>query len=185
MVPQKNTFEWDMQHRFGTVNNGYDDFIGLYASSNIRMGFSYTLIDDLAVGFGFTKFNKLWDFSAKYAILKQARSGGLPVSVTAYVNGATDTRSEDNFINETDRLSYFSEIIIARKINNLISIQIAPNVSHFNAINENMNNDHFAISSGGRVKLSETSTSSVIFEVDQPITSHSKNNPHPNLSFGV
>lgn len=184
MVPKKNTLEWDMQHRFGTIDNGYDDLIGLYAPSNIRMGFSYTVIDNLAVGFGFTKLNKLWDFSAKYAILKQTRSGSMPLSLTAYANTAVDTRTEDNFIHETDRLTYFSEIIIARKINGLISLQLAPSISHFNAINENMSNDHIAISAGGRVKLSETSSSAVIFEVDQAITSHSKYNPHPNLSLG-
>jgi len=184
MVPTKGTFEWDMQHRFGTVRNGYEDFFGLYASSNIRLGFSYVPIDNLAVGFGFTKNNILWDFSAKYAILKQSIEGGNPVSITAFSTMALDTRTEDNFINDADRLSYFHEVIFARKLNNIFSVQIAPSLSHFNAIAETMKNDHFALSFGARGKLGSTSSSSIIFELDQPLTAHDKNNPHPNLSLG-
>ncbi|MFN3841224.1 MAG: DUF5777 family beta-barrel protein, partial [Cyclobacteriaceae bacterium] len=40
MVPAKGTLQMDIMHRFGTVNNGYDDFWGIYAPSNIRIGMS-------------------------------------------------------------------------------------------------------------------------------------------------
>ena len=69
MVPFKNTLEFDIQHRFGLVENGYEDFWGLYAPSNIRLGFSYVPINNLMVGFGLTKQNLTWDFNAKYALL--------------------------------------------------------------------------------------------------------------------
>ena len=73
MVPIKGTFEMDIQHRFGTMNNGYDDFWGFYAPSNIRIGFDYVPIEKLQIGFGFTKERKMWDFNAKYALLQQGR----------------------------------------------------------------------------------------------------------------
>lgn len=39
VVPIKGTFEFDMQHRFGTVGNGISDIYGLYApSANIHLG---------------------------------------------------------------------------------------------------------------------------------------------------
>ena len=41
VIPTKNTFEWDIQHRFGVIENGYDDLFGFYAASNIRLGFTY------------------------------------------------------------------------------------------------------------------------------------------------
>ena len=44
LVPLKQTFEFDILHRFGTVQNGYNDFWGLYAPSNIRLGMSYVPI---------------------------------------------------------------------------------------------------------------------------------------------
>ena len=54
-VPLKGTLEFDIQHRFGTINNGYDDLWGFYAPSNIRLGFGYTPITNLMIGFGLIK----------------------------------------------------------------------------------------------------------------------------------
>jgi len=84
VVPYKGTFEFDIQHRFGVVSNGYDDFFGLYAPANIRLGFNYVPVEKLMVGFGITKTNLTWDLNAKYAILQQGRSGGSPLSISYY-----------------------------------------------------------------------------------------------------
>jgi hypothetical protein len=193
LVPAKGTFEMDIQHRFGTVNNGYDDFYGLYAPSNIRMGFAYSPINKLYVGFGFAKINLTWDATAKYAILQQMKSGGWPISVTYYGNVAIDTRDSENFANGTDRFSYFNQLIISRKITDAISLQVSPSWSHFNAVegyvNEageiegKMKNDHIAIAFGGRYKVSNQMA--IIANYDQPITEHTTNNPEPNISFGI
>lgn len=193
LVPIKGTFEFDIQHRFGVWKNGYDDLFGLYAPSNIRMGFTYTIIDDLGVGFGFTKSNLTWDFNAKYAILKQMQSGGSPVSVTYFGNIAIDTRDKDNFLNGTDRYSFFHQVLIARKVTSDFSVQLAPSISHFNAVEAFINseaeiepimkNDHIAISLAGRYKIS--GPVAIIANYDQPITEHTSNNPYPNLSMGV
>ncbi len=193
MVPVKGSFEFVIQHRFGTVENGYDDLWGLYAPSNIRLGFSYTPANKLMVGFGFTKENITWDFNAKYAIFKQARKGGSPVSLTLFGNAAIDTRDAENFVNSSDRYSYFGQLILARKVSDNFSIQVAPSISHFNAVpsyvdeDDNilpaMENDHFAISVAGRYKVS--SHMSLLADYDQPITQHYTNNPNPNLSFGI
>src|SRR5678815_2087100 len=82
MVPIKGTFEFDLQHRFGLVNSGEQDFLGFFAPANIRLGFEYVPLDKLMVGFGITKTNLTWDLNAKYAIFKQMQNGGMPVSVT-------------------------------------------------------------------------------------------------------
>ena len=193
MVPIKGTFEFDIQHRFGTWDNGYDDFYGLFAPSNIRLGFSYVVIDRLGVGFGINKSNLTWDLNAKYAVLRQTRSGNIPISITYFGNIAVDTRKKENFTNSSDRYSYFHQIIIARKVTTDFSAQVAPSFSHFNAVDafvntsgeieSIMNNDHFAVSVGGRYKISNAMA--VIANYDQPITKHKSNNPNPNISFGL
>ncbi len=193
MVPAKGTVQMDIMHRFGTVKNGYDDFYGIYAPSNIRIGMSYVPIDKLIVGFGFSKINLTWDFNAKYALVKQMSSGGWPVSITYFGNVAVDTRPEDNFVNGTDRLSYFNQIIIARKVSDKFSVQVAPSFSHFNAvegfadaegnIQGKMNNDHIAVSVGARFKV--TPGTVIMVNYDQPLTKHTTNNPQPNISFGA
>lgn len=195
MVPIKGSFEFDIQHRFGTVKNGYDDFWGLYAPANMRLGFSYAPIEKLNLGFGFTKSNLMWDFNAKYALFQQARSGGSPLSVTYFVNMAWDTRDDalGKFLNYTDRFSYFHQLMVARKVTDAFSVQVAGSVSHFNSvpayINTNkeitglMKNDHVAVSVSGKYKIGPWIN--IIANYDQPITQHKRNNPNPNVSFGL
>lgn len=204
MVPVKKTFEMDIQHRFGTIDKGYKDFWGFFAPSNIRLGFSYVPIDRLNIAIGITKNNMLWDASAKYAIITQTK-GKYPVSATWYSNVAIDSRKEEdaviydgnNIKNFTDRLLFFHQLIVARKITDKLSVQVAPSLTHQNAVSgyytkndstgketyKSMKNDHLAISFAARYKLTEVT--SVIVNYDQPITKHPDYNPNPNLSFGV
>jgi hypothetical protein len=198
MVPVKGTFEMDIMHRFGTVNNGYSDFWGFFAPSNIRLGVNYAPIKKLYVGLGIAKANMLWDLNAKYSIITQTKSK-YPVSVTYYGNVAYDTRKdEDNtiFRYKTQRFSFFNQLIIARKVTSKFSVQVAPSISHQNAVDgfytkndstgkvifKNMKFDHFAIAFSARYKL--TNVTSFMVNYDQPITKHATNNPNPNLSFG-
>jgi hypothetical protein len=189
LVPAKGTLEFMIQHRFGTVENGISDLYGLYAPSNIRLGFSYTIMDKfgaIAIGYGTTKDYRYQDFSVKYAALQQTRGGEIPVSVTYYGNAgikAQGKKEEQPNGNTSDRFSYFHQIIIARRFSPKLSLQIAPSLSHFNVVEPQMKNDHIAIAFGGRFKFSDQSA--IIFNVDQPITKHSLYNPQPNVSFGL
>lgn len=191
LVPLRRTFEFDILHRFGVVNNGYRDFFGIYAPSNIRIGFSYTPFHNVMVGLGFTKDRLLWDASLKYALLKERN--GAPVSVTYYGNMAADTRPKENFTNSTDRYSFFHQVMVARKVTRDFSVQAALSVSHFNAVEGYVNadkevagkmrNDHLAFSLLGRYKISDAFA--FIANYDQPITQHKTNNPYPNVSAGI
>lgn len=199
MVPVKGTLELDIMHRFGTVQKGYEDFWGFFAPSNIRLGVSYSPINKLNVGIGITKRNMLWDASAKYAIIQQTK-GKYPVSVTYYGNMAYDTRKDKDksiFKYRSQRLSFFNQLIIARKVTDKLSLQIAPSVSHQNSVNgyltkndstgktsfQEMKFDHFAIAFSARYKV--TTVTSIMINYDQPLTKHASVNPNPNFSFGL
>lgn len=182
VVNSKGTFEFDINHRFGLVNNGLTDFFGIWAPSNIRLGISYSPIDHLSIGYGSTKNDRLQDFNVKYSIYRQSRSGKKPVSITYYGEMAIDTRSSDNFYNGTDRLSYFHSIIFARRFSRIFSLSVAPNFSHYNLVDTDLKNDIWAVATGGRVKFS--AQSSFIFDFDVPITTHTSDYPQPNVSFG-
>lgn len=193
MVPIKGTFEMDIQHRFGTVKNGYKDLWGIYAPSNIRLGFNYAPISKMYLGFGLTKEHMQWDFNLKYAILQQMKDGGMPVSLTYFGNMVINGRDKKFFARKTDRLSYFHQLILARKLTEKLSIQAAPTLSYFNNvegyideagdIRGKMQNAHFSVSFAGRYKLTERLA--LIAGVDQPVTRHPTNNPYPNVSFGI
>lgn len=194
MVPIKRTFEMDIMHRFGVVTNGYSDFFGFFAPSNIRLGLNYVPVKNLLIGLSLTKTNMTLEGYGKYAILKQTK-GLMPVSVTYFGDVAIDTRNEENasFANSTDRLLYFNQLLIARKITDEFSAQIGLSVTHQNIVNGYfyepgkytgvMKHDHFAISFSGRYKLKEAMA--IIANYDQPLTKHISNNPAPNLSFGL
>ncbi len=190
MVPIKGTFQFDIQHRFGTIQNGFDDLFGFYAPSNIRMGFHYAPIENLSVGFGFTKANNLLDFSAKYSLLTQHTGWSMPVSMTYYGNVVLDPRGTDDreIYHTSDRLSFFHQLLIARKINDWLSIQVAPSLSHYNLqVDRGLENDHFAVAVSTQVKIS--SVTSIIAGIDQPLSKHIDGNPspnpNPNLSLGI
>jgi hypothetical protein len=196
MVPIKGTFEFDIQHRFGTVNNGFTDLFGLFATATIKLGFSYTPVNNLQIGFDATNEKMEVDFNLKYAILKQTKDGSMPVSITYFGNAMADTRKKDNtnvFVTTSDRFAYFNQIIIARKFTDKLSLQIAPSYTHFNDLQGYLdasgnvkpifNNDNFSIAASGRYKISDES--SIIVNYDQPLTQNPANNPRPNISFGI
>lgn len=199
MVPVKGTFESDIQHRFGTVENGIKDLFGLYASANMRLGFSYVPINNLNLGFGATRNNgnMLLDVSAKYALLKQTK-GKYPVSVTYYGNLAYGTKADPNhflYTYQTQRLSFFNEILVARKVNDNLSVQAGISISHQNSVPgyyaqkdtvtyvfKEEKFDLLAASFCVRYKLTEVT--SIVVDYDQPLTRFAINNPHPNIAFG-
>jgi len=192
MVSKKGSLEMSIQHRFGTVNNGIKVMFGLFAPSNIRLGMSYVPINKLNIGVGLTKERMQVDLSAKYALIKQTESSGVPVSVTIFGNTVIDTRDASNFRYGVHRFSYFSQLMVARKFTDQFSAQVAPSFSWFNNVEGYVNskgdivgkmkNGHLAISFLGRYKISNKSA--LIVNYDQPLTQHPTNNPHPNIAFG-
>ena len=192
MVPNKGTLEFDIQHRFGIVNNGYSDFYGVFAPANIRMGFSYVSVKNLQFGFGLCKDRMQLDLNGKYAIIKQT-PGAIPVSVTYFGNIVTDTRSSSNFVAFGDRISYFDQLIVARKVSSKFSVQAAISLSHFNnvpgyidadgIIRSSVKNDQFTLSFMGRYKLSNVMA--ILVDYDQPLTQNVTSNPHPNLAVAL
>lgn len=206
LVPQKGTLEFDFQHRMGLVNNGSEDLWGLYGNgANIRLGVNYSPKEKLYIGMGITKSSMLLDFNAKYSIITQTKDK-YPVSITYYGNAAVDTRKDATLYNgeairhNTDRYTFFNQILIARKINDKLSLQVAPSWSHQNAVwgyytsydtaskeygdvYKSMNNEHFAIAVSGRYKFSNVCA--ILFNYDQPLTKHNQYNPNPNISLGL
>jgi len=194
MVPGKRTFEFTFQHRFGTIENGYNDFFGLFAGANVRLSCNFVPLNNLQLGIGLTEEKMQWDGNVKYAFIRQAVTGGSPVSVSYYGNMAVSTLpKKNNFVTDADRISYFNQFLIARKVTESLSLQIAPSLSYFNnvdgyrnsegVVKPKMNNSHFAFAAMGRYMV--TKGIGIIANYDQPLTEHLTNNPHPNISFGV
>lgn len=180
-VYSKGTIEMIMNHRFGLVT-GTNDMIGIWAPANIRIALNYSVTDRITVGFGTTKDVRLQDFSLKAALLKQTVDGKMPISVTYYGNWAISALPKENFYHLTDRWSFYNQLIIAKKINKMYSIQLGPSYSHYNTVDASMSNDLFALQFGGRAKV--TSTMSILLDINQPITSQN-DPPKPGFAVGT
>lgn len=188
LTPYKGSLNFQMQHRFGLVENGITDIFGIYASANTRLGLNYGITDKLMISAGTTRDYKLQDINWKYQIFQQTESGSMPVFLTYYGNFVIDAREDEVFYPEENyrfihRLSYFTQLIVARKFSDAISLQAAPNFIYFNAVGPDVNNIHYGISASGRAKFAPSL--SFIAEYDQLLSKNDAFDVYPNLSFGL
>ena len=191
-TPYKGGLELEIHHRFSQIKS-YHDLFGIYGSANTRLGLNYGITDRLMVGAGTIKDYKLQDIQWKYRILQQTEDGKMPVSLSYYGNIVADLRTSDAFgpalsYKAIHRLSYFTQLIVARKINDMFSVQIAPSVSYFNSVPQytdttGYKNLNFGVSVGARANV--FGNHSVILEYDQLLTKQDLDvQPKPNLALG-
>jgi len=188
--PFKGSYEFEIHHRFGKINNGITDLFGVYAPSNIRMGLNYGVSDRLMLGYGTTKDKKLQDFQGKYAILRQTTGGEMPVSVSFYGNAVLDARPKENFYGDDEkdykfshRMSYFSQLIISRRFSYKYSVQVAPTFMYFNAIEKGRENANFGIHAGGKANV--YGSISIIGEFNTILTEQPDFETKPSLAYGL
>ena len=160
LQPSK-TLEMIIQHRFGTIDNGVTDLYGIWAPSNIRLGLNYSILNNLMVGIGTTKFNKMQDIQIKYNVLQQTRSNKIPVTISLYevigIDGSAEEKFGANYV-FSHRINYFTQVIISRRFNDMFSLQIAPSFTHYNSIDSTLDHDRFSFSFAGRIKFSPQSS---------------------------
>jgi hypothetical protein len=191
-VPYKGSLELQIQHRFSpieTIHNLY----GIYGSANTRIGLNYGVGDRLMIGAGTTKDYSLQDLQWKYLILRQTEDNSMPFTLAYYGNITADLRAEENFgpadsFKEMHRLSYFTQLILARKFSEKISVQVAPSLAYFNSVQyidetNGYKNLNFGLHAGARANL--FGNHSVYFEYDQLLTKQDLvDQPKPNFAFG-
>jgi hypothetical protein len=193
VVPTVKTLEYQIQHKFGKIDNGFSDLFGLYApGANIRMALNYVPYKNLQVGYGLSRINMYSDFSVKYTLLEQTRRNTIPVAVAIFANTAIDGRNEEAFglnYKFTNRFSYFSQLIVGRKFNDWISVQANASFTHFNVTEPGIDHDKISVGINGRVNF--TPQSSIMFQYDMPlkvkgITEHNEflNPAKPNIGLG-
>lgn len=160
--PAKGTLQFLVEHNFGKLNEGAYAMWGLDRST-IRLGLEYGINQWLSVGIGRSSEKKTFDGSAKAKLLRQGKGArNMPVSLSFY--GATMLQSlkwadeaRKNYF--SSRLSYISQLLVARKFSNAFSLQITPTYIHKNLVPFRTDqNDIFSVGIGGRVKVSQRTT---------------------------
>jgi hypothetical protein len=153
----KKEFTFVVAHRFGTVKNGFDSFFGL-DDAVTRLNFIYGVTDWLNVSVSRSSFQKIYEGSFKYRLVKQKENGS-PVTIVGYNSILINTALEENNLPKIEfenKLGYTSQLLIARKFNKNLSLELAPTFLHDNfVIDNNQDNSQFALGFGGRYKLSK------------------------------
>lgn len=149
--------DFRISHRFGPVNYGLYEFFGLDQSIT-RFSLEYGIFNRLMVGVGRGTYLKTYDGFAKFTILRQSTGTRvMPVSVLLFSSvAATSVKWSDPTQNNLfkSRLSYVNQVIIGRKFNESLSLQIAPTFLHRNLVSfAGDPNDLFSLGAGGRIKL--------------------------------
>jgi len=157
---KKNHLNFIIYHRFGAITDGINNFFGIDIA-NMRLGFEYGLNDWLTIGLGKTNFEKTYDGFIKARLFRQCKGGNFssPVTLTYLVSTEIFTRS----FNDPDRVNYFSsrityvhQLLIARKFNENLSLQLMPTIVHKNLVKTvTERNDIPAIGIGGRFKITK------------------------------
>jgi hypothetical protein len=181
----KNVMAFIISHRFGRLNGGFYEFFGL-DNASIRFAFHYGITDDLNIGFARSNYNKTIDFYAKYRVLQQ-RERGIPVSITLYGDMAMNTLkwrnpNRDNYF--SSRLSFTSQVLVARKFNDWLSLQLMPTVVHYNLVpTEADKNTLFLMGVGGKVKV--TKRMALLAEYYARIGDNPDNGFRDAFAFGI
>ena len=144
-------------HRFGSIKGGFDELFGL-DQSTIRFSFIYGLTDKLNFGVSRSSYNKMYDLTIKYKLIEQKKLG-FPFDIVGFNSIAINSAIDSDFSSDfkfKHRLIYLSELLISRKINQKLSLQISPIIVHENYVqNDEQENTQFVIGAGGRYKLSK------------------------------
>ncbi|MBI1266701.1 MAG: hypothetical protein GC193_04620 [Cryomorphaceae bacterium] len=154
----KGGMKFIISHRFGSINGGPYEFFGI-DQSTIRIGLDYGITDRLTIGLGRSSYLKTLDAFAKYRIFVQKENGGSPVSVTAISTTALETvkwaePDRQNYF--TSRLFYAHQLLISRRFNEDLAIQIMPSVVHRNIVPDpSVKHDVISIGAAGRYQLTK------------------------------
>jgi hypothetical protein len=151
----KKEFTLIVSHRFGSIENGFDSFFGL-DDAVTRLNFVYGISEGFNIGVSRSSFQKIYEFSAKYRLLRQ-QDNGFPFTVVGYnsflINTALDKANLPN-LKFKHRLGYTSQVLISRKVNTNFSFELAPTFFHDNyVVIDSQDNSQFALGFGGRYKL--------------------------------
>ena len=170
---KKRTLQFRIEHRFGDMLPGWDveniaqNWFGFDQAADIRFAFEYGILDDLMIGIGRSKgtgapYRSLIDGFVKYRVLKQNSAKKMPVSLTvigtstlSYMQASEDLSQITSFPSFDHRMAYSTQLNIARKFGERVSIALMPTYVHRNLVDIDDVNGLFSMGAAFNVKLTK------------------------------
>ena len=165
-MPKPRILEFVILHRFGSMANGAYDLFGM-DEAVIRFDLEYGFSDRLSIGIGRSSLNKTYDIFSKLKIVDQ-RTGhrSFPISLVLFTKMEIETIMKD--MDMQDRYTYDAQLLLAKKLNRSLSLQLMPTFIHRNLVEtHNDHHDLISLGIGGRIKM--TRRTSINFDTFFPI----------------
>ncbi|MCC5918677.1 MAG: hypothetical protein JJU02_15250 [Cryomorphaceae bacterium] len=156
-LPAPGVMQFMFMHRFGAFSEDYlYNFFGL-DQAVVRLSLDYSFTHWLNVGIGRSSRSKTADAFSKIRLFRQQTGQkNIPLTAVLYSTFNVDgTRPpEDLPFYPSSRLSYSHQLILARKFNERLSLQLTPTLVHFNMVETRaQQNTLFALGFSGRYKI--------------------------------
>jgi hypothetical protein len=168
-VLNKRQLDVRIGHRFGDLlgdSGGWATFYGLENVADVMIGADYGLLDKLTIGAFRTKggngLSQLINGTAKYRIIHQKEENPASFTVTALGIFTVSTMQKSDspealnfFENPTHRMSYAVQLLLGKRLNDRVSIQVTPGFVHRNIVRFGDTNDTFTIGGAARFQLTK------------------------------
>ena len=175
---KKGALEISLYNRYWNIPN-FEGQRFLADVVSTRYGLDYAFSDNFTLGLGYTNHDKISDGFLKYKLLKQrqnSKKGFISITLVQGISHRSIENTSGSIYQQnssTDKYAFTSQVLIARKMNTELSLQVAPTFIHRekNLWSDDPNNQ-FAIAFGGRHKIGgHASIVSEYFYVANPIKS--------------
>lgn len=143
-----------IMHSFGmATNKPIKNFFGLDHIQNVRIGLDYGFTDWWSLGIGRSSLANVIDLRMKFRLLRQNPTNNVPFGLSLKGDVSVITQANNRPFN--DDLSTFVSVIVSRKFNETISLQISPMYAHFNNFILGDENTYFAMGIGAEIHLNK------------------------------
>lgn len=154
-LASKGDFYFIVAHRFGSLKDGFEGAYGL-DNAVTQLKFLYGVNDWFTVSAARSEL--AYDFSGKF-LLKSQETNGFPVAIAGFTSLGFNNSLKENLYPKMkfeDRLIYVTQLLVSRKFNSKLSLELAPTYFHENFVtDDNQDNSQFAIGMGGRYKFAK------------------------------
>ena len=184
----RKTLHFSIMHTFGTLDGGVQNFFGLDNGANIQLSFEYAMSDKFSLGIARQSRDKFYNMYGRYHLLQQTQDDAMPISVSIMGAAGVNSSNYDFLFTEAptfqERTSYAFQLMMARRFNDRLSVQVSPMLAYFVDANsffaiEGDQNLYLALGMSGKYKI--TGKSSLTFQWIPNLNSELRN----NLGLGI
>lgn len=171
-IVSKGALQFLISHHFSPIwpKGGItqDNLAGLLGLNSglawTYLSFDYSINKYLNIGVAAAGRNRYEGWAKVKLLRQQTGPKNIPVSVTWYSAFNANAAKDENIDLTWNKFSFINQLLVARKFNDRISLQLMPTWIHFNLVPYGLNNSNevFSMGLGGKYKL--TSNKNITFE---------------------